>query len=323
MDTAGGNGGLTLDGDDLQEVVALCDTDGIILAWNKAGQEITGFAGDEVIGYHVESIVAPGSREMLGQILSVGRAGTLLPGLPVRLRTSFGMEVPAEVTTTPRREGGAVTGWLLIFRDTTLKVQLGEQLDRLDVLYRGLVENSPDLIYVLDSSAKVLFINDTVETLLGYEKKDLVGKELITFVHPEDRDHAYWPLRERRRADRATRNIHLRLMTRDGAARRYDLDFVYVSLSAVGLGSPGSRARPGSADESLGTQGVARDVTELRVLQEFSRTAGLILPVCSVCRKIRVGTGANVEWIPLAEYVSRKTGTVYSHTFCPEHLPVT
>jgi len=321
METVGDNGGLRLDADDLQEVVALCDTDGIILTWNAAGEEITGFSRDEVIGYHMETIVAPGSRDMLDRILSIGRTGTLLPGLPVRLRTSYGMEVPAEVTSTPRREGAVTTGWLLIFRDTTLKVQLQEQLDRLDVLYRGLVENSPDLIYVLDSSAKVLFINDTVETLLGYEKTEIIGRELIEFVHPEDRDHAYWPLRERRRADRATRNIQLRFMTRQGAARRYDLDFVYVSLSSVGLGSPGSRARSGQ--EGLGTQGIARDVTELRILQEFSRHAGLILPVCSVCRKIRVGTGEHVEWIPLAEYISRTTGTVYSHTFCPEHLPAT
>jgi PAS domain S-box-containing protein len=322
MDIDGENGGLKLDSDDLQEVVALCDTDGMILAWNKAGEEITGFSREDVVGYHIESIIAPGSREMLDRILSIGRSGTLLPGLPVRLRTSFGMEVPAEVTSTPRRDGAAIAGWLLVFRDTTLKVQLQEQLDRLDVLYRGLVENSPDLIYVLDASAKVLFINDTVETLLGYEKRDVIGKELIEFVHPEDRDHAYWPLRERRRADRATRNIQLRFMTREGAARRYDLDFVYVTLSAVGLGSPGSRGRPGGADE-LGTQGIARDVTELRILQEFSRNAGLILPVCSVCRKIRVGTGSRVEWIPLSEYVSRTTGTVYSHTYCPDHLPAT
>jgi len=321
MDIVDGNGGLRIDAEDLQEVVALCDADGIIVSWNKAGEEVTGFARDEVVGYHVDAIIAPGSREMLGQILSIGRTGSLLPGLPVRLQTSFGMEVPAEVTTVPRRTDGQITGWLLIFRDTTLKVQLQEQVDRLDLLYRGLVENSPDLIYVLDASARVLFINDTVETLLGYKKKDVIGRELIDFVHAEDRDHAYWPLRERRRADRATRSIQLRLMTSEGAPRRYDLDFVYVALSAVGLSSPGGRPRPGGPPEALGTQGVARDVTELRMLQEFSRQAGLILPVCSVCRKIRLGTGATAEWVPLSEYLSRSTGTVYSHTYCPDHLP--
>ena len=175
----------------------------------------------------------------------------------------------------------------------------------MEILYRRLVECSPDIIYVLDPQAKVVFINDTVETLLGYEKRDLLGRELIDIVHPEDRERAYWPLKERRRDDRATRNLRLRLLTKAGAPRRYDLEFIYISLSAMGLG-PQGRAGPEQADEAVGTQGVAHDVTELAILQEFSRQVELILPICSVCRKIRVTAGAGEEWVPMSEYVARK-----------------
>lgn len=306
--------------DDLQEIVALCDSEGIILTWNQAGREITGFAPEDVVGYHVDSVVTADSRQVMDDLLAAERQGSVLPGLPVRLETTFGWEVPAEVTSVTRSLPGGERGYLVIFRDTTLQVQLQEQLDRMDVLYRGLVEGSPDLVYVLDEEGKLLFINDTVESLLGYRKKDLVGKELIDIVHPEDRPRAYWPLRERRRADRATRNLRLRLLTRDGRSRRYDLGFVYVSLDSIGLGTrdPGSSS---SGDGHLGTQGVARDVTETVLLQEFSRQAELILPVCSVCHRIRVSEGERAEWVPLAEYLERKAGVLYSHTFCPDHLP--
>ena len=191
-----------MDANDLQEIVAHCDEDGILLSWNKAGEDITGFAEEDVLGYHVDTIVAEESREDLHSLLGFERAGSTLPGMPMILQTSFGMEVPVEVTARSvdrRRQNGR--GSLLIFRDVTLKVQLQEQLDRMDILYRGLVEGSPDIVYVLDAKARLLFINDTVETLLGYTKKELLGKELIDIVHPEDRDHAYWPLRERRHAD--------------------------------------------------------------------------------------------------------------------------
>ena len=171
----------------------------------------------------LDAIIAPESRQFLGQILGIERSGSLLPGLPVRLQTSFGWEVTAEVTSVPRPGTG---GWLLVFRDTTLKVQLQEQLDRMDALYRGLVEDSPDIIYVLDERAHVLFINDTVETLLGYSKSEIIGRDLIELVHPDDRQQAYWPLRERRHADRATRALRLRFLTRAGRPRRYDLDIV-------------------------------------------------------------------------------------------------
>jgi PAS domain S-box-containing protein len=306
--------------DELQEVVALCDSEGIILTWNLAGRETTGFAPEEVVGYHVDSVVTADCRQVIDDLLAVERQGSVLPGLPVRLETTFGWEVPAEVTSVPRMLPGGKRGYLVIFRDTTLQVHLQEHLDRLDVLYRGLVEGSPDVVYVLDEQGKLLFINDTVESLLGYRKKDLVGKELIDIVHPEDRPRAYWPLRERRRADRATRNLRLRLLTQDGKTRRYDLGFVYVSLDSIGLGSEGAGARP-AGEGRLGTQGVARDVTEIVLLQEFSRQAELILPVCSVCHRIRVSEGEHAEWVPLAEYLERKAGVLYSHTFCPDHLP--
>jgi len=320
MDTPRDDSETTLRTDELQEVVALCDADGIILSWNRAGEEVTGFSREDVIGYHIDSVISPRSREIIDEILDVQRLGSALPGLPLRLQTSFGWEVPVEVTSVSRTFAGAERGFLLIFRDVTLKAQLEEHLDRMDALYRSLVEGSPDLVYVLDANARLLYINDTVETLLGYSKRDLIGRELIDIVHPEDRQRAYWPLRERRHADRATRNLRLRLLTKDGLTRRYDLGFIYVSLDSFGLGraEPTGRIPP---EERLGTQGVARDVTELVLLQEFSRHAELILPVCSVCRKIRLSVGGRDEWITLADYVERRTGVMYSHTYCPDHVP--
>jgi len=319
MDGAAGSDNNRLEANDLQEIVAVCDEDGIILSWNRAGEEITGFLQEDIIGYHLDAIIAPESRQFLGQILGIERSGSLLPGLPVRLQTSFGWEVPAEVTSVPRPGTG---GWLLVFRDTTLKVQLQEQLDRMDALYRGLVEDSPDIIYVLDERAHVLFINDTVETLLGYSKSEIIGRDLIELVHPDDRQQAYWPLRERRHADRATRALRLRFLTRAGRPRRYDLDFVYISLTSAGLGPTRLGARPrGGPGDLPGTQGVARDVTDLVMLNEFSRQAELILPVCSICHRIRVTSGSAVEWLPLSDYLTRKTGVLFSHTYCPDHVP--
>ncbi len=314
--------------DDLQELVALCDADGILLDWNRAAEEVTGFAKADVVGYHLDSIVAPGSRPDLGEILSLGKTGTLLPGMPIRLQSSFGMEIPVEVTSLPREDAGGFAGWLLVFRDTTLKVQLQEELDRMDLLYRTLVDGSPAIIYVLDPDGKILFINDTVETLLGYSKVELLGRELAEIVHPEDKEFAYWPMRERRRDPRATRNLELRLMTKVGVPRRYDLDYVHVSLNAFGLrsrqstGAGGAGGVSGPAGEkALGTQGIARDITELILLRKFSGEVQSILPICSVCRRIRLKTVEGEKWMPLDQYVTLKSTILFSHTFCPDHLP--
>lgn len=313
---------VNIDANELQEMVALCDEDGVLLFWNKAAEEITGFRQDDVVGYHLDSIIAPDSQKELQAIFSIERTGSILPGLPIRLQTTFGMEIPTELISVPRYDAGKLSGWLLVFRDVTLKVQLQEQLDRMDVLYRGLVEHSPAIIYVLDSSGRTIFINDTVESLLGYSKEELLGKELVDIVHPDDRQIAYWPLRERRRSQRATRNLQIRLKTKAGTPRQYDLDFLYVSLSSFGLGPQIPGGPGGAVPEGLqGTQGIARDITELVLLRDLARQVQHILPICSVCRRIRVEEGEHEEWLPLAEYVTRRTGMLFSHTFCPDHRP--
>ncbi len=308
-----------IDPDELQEIITLCDSDGIITSWNKAGYEITGFTPEDVVGYHLDSILTEDSRAQLDKILGIRKTGTILPGMPLKLLTNFGMEVPVEVTSMPRTKEGAFEGWLLIFHDVTIKVQQREQLDKLDLLYRSLVENSPAIVYVLDSAGRIVFINETAESLLGYPKAELMGRDLTELVHPEDRERAYWPLHERRRFPRATQNCEFRFITKAGASRRFDLDYVYVSLNSIGLQKmPGS---PGDASFPLGTQGIARDITELVLLREFSRQVSSILPICSVCRRIRVSDRGGEEWIPLDAYISSKTTTQFSHTYCPEHMP--
>ena len=89
MDIVDRNGGLRIDAEDLQEVVALCDAGGIIVSWNKAGEEVTGFPRAEVVGYHVDAIIAPGSREMLSQI-PTGEPGACCPGSPCAYRPASG-----------------------------------------------------------------------------------------------------------------------------------------------------------------------------------------------------------------------------------------
>ena len=308
--------------DELQELVAVCDADGILLDWNRAAEEVTGFTREDVVGYHLDAIVAPSSMTLLGTVLAARRTGTSLPGIRLRLQTSFGLEVPVEVTSIPRQEGGLFAGWVLVFHDTTLRDQLQEQLDRLDLLYRGLVDSSPAIIYVLDNEGRVLFINDSVERLLGYSKAELVGRDLLDIVHPEDRQLASWPIRERRGLSRATQNLELRLTTKSGAPRRYDMDYLYVSLDAYGLRARLPRA-PGEPplEMTVGTQGIAHDITETVVLRAFAKEVQSILPICGVCRRIRVATPTGEEWLPLDRYIRSKTAILFTDTWCPDHEP--
>lgn len=63
--------------------------------------------------------------------------------------------------------------------------------DRVEVserLHRFLVNNSPDLIFMLDVEGRFSYLNKRVETLLGFEADALVQQPLACLVAPPDRD---------------------------------------------------------------------------------------------------------------------------------------
>jgi len=309
-----------IDPNRIQEIIVGCSKSGVIRAWNKAGEQTTGFAWEQVRGRNVESLFAEGCTVRLHQLLEISSNGSSIPAVALDLRSSFGMAIPVEVTCTPRIGIGADGGFSLLIRDVTLREQLREELDRMDALYRTLVENSSVIIYLLDTEGRILFINDRAVTLLGFSKEELIGKDLMDLVHPEDRERAYWGIRERRRPPRSTQNLETRILTRQGDVRRFNLDFIYVSLNASGIYVP----RPADKErhhQIIGTQGVAQDITELKSLRDFTAKVELILPICSVCRRIRVKEGDHDTWVPLETLISSKSPTRFSHTFCPDCVP--
>ena len=67
--------------------------------------------------------------------------------------------------------------------------QAEDDLRESEERYRGLVELSPDAIYI-HSRGKLIFVNSRGAELLGAERpEDLYGREALDFVHPDSREY--------------------------------------------------------------------------------------------------------------------------------------
>jgi diguanylate cyclase (GGDEF)-like protein/PAS domain S-box-containing protein len=147
-------------------------------------------------------------------------------------------------------------------RETTLEKTnklINEKLEHSRNLYRYLVDSSPDIIYTLDIEGRFSFVNERVESLLGFPRKDLIGKHYSFLVFEEDIDRAKYVFNERRRDDRAAQNIELRLKckTGDERFRHFESSFVTIVLKSQGLYGVQHTEVP-----FLGTYGVARDISD-------------------------------------------------------------
>jgi len=61
-----------------------------------------------------------------------------------------------------------------------------ESLKTSEEIFRSLVENINEVIYVVDTGGVLTYVSPSVEAMLGYEPAQLVGHPYIEFVYPED-----------------------------------------------------------------------------------------------------------------------------------------
>lgn len=141
----------------------------------------------------------------------------------------------------------------------TMRLQHSERL------HRFLVEHSPDLVYTLDPTGCFMFVNNRFETMLGYAREELLGQPYFTIVHEEDIAKAHYAFNERRKDNRVTTNIEVRLKCKNNGYRTVTGHHIVAMLSAMGIYT---EEESGSDDNFLGTYGVARDISERKLAEE-------------------------------------------------------
>lgn len=128
--------------------------------------------------------------------------------------------------------------------------------------YQYLVNASPDIIYTLNPEGEFTFLNGAVESLLGYEGTQLVGKHYTSVVFNNDADKARYHFNERRTGERATTGVELRLKTSENGSSPEKC--LTIELKAMGMYD-----KPVDQPDKkfLGTYGVARDIGERKRLE--------------------------------------------------------
>ena len=217
----------------LPDATLAINREGVIIAWNRAIEEMTGLSAETMLGKGDYEYALPfyGERrpilidlifepsDVIQQKYShivrkkdVLIADTSLPHLKGRAVTLFGKASPLY------NSQGEIVGAIEAIRDITDRKIADDELqaayeqitaseeelrEQLDVLveseqrakeneenYRSLVELSP-LAVIVHRDGKVVYANQEASHLAGTERvEDLIGMELMPFIHPDDRQMA-------------------------------------------------------------------------------------------------------------------------------------
>ncbi|WP_162944765.1 PAS domain-containing sensor histidine kinase [Flavisolibacter nicotianae] len=85
-------------------------------------------------------------------------------------------------------DNGKLVKLIGIAQDVTSQVVNEERLRESEERFKALVQNSSDMIAVLDENANFKFVSPSCTTISGYLPDELVGSNVFDFLHDADRD---------------------------------------------------------------------------------------------------------------------------------------
>jgi two-component system cell cycle sensor histidine kinase/response regulator CckA len=162
-----------------------------------------------------------------------------------------------------RNSKGEVENVIVISRDVTERERIEQALHDSEERLKSILRSIPDIIYRLDPDGKITFISAAIERY-GYHVSELLGESILNLVHPEDKEKAKYRINERRTGERRTKSFEIRLVTSNGKLVYFEDRSASVAMEPVFLlEAEGiySTSQP-KKTTFLGTQGIARDITD-------------------------------------------------------------
>jgi PAS domain S-box-containing protein len=85
--------------------------------------------------------------------------------------------------------------------------------------FRSLIENTSDIIAILDAEGRISYLSPSTARILGYARHAVLGKPAFDFVHPDDLDQAMLLFDKRLNLENGDSPSQLRFRHQDGSYR--------------------------------------------------------------------------------------------------------
>jgi PAS domain S-box-containing protein len=129
-----------------------------------------------------------------------------------------------------RDKNGVITQVLGVVNDITDIKRAQQSLQESEARYRILIENSTDIITLLDAQGIMLSASPNLSQVLGFTEDELVGKSVWELIHTEDRAGVVQTFQETLSHGGAPRLVEYRIRHKDGDWRHLESLGKVVSL---------------------------------------------------------------------------------------------
>ena len=219
---------------------------------NRKWRETLGYSEEEIEKLHLSDILREDQIQHCMAYFQRVSSGESLNMVEAVFVSKDGREIYVEGDVSARFEDGEFISTRGIFRDVTERKRAEDELKASEERFKILFEYAPDGFYMIDLEGNFVDGNKMAEKLVGYKRKELIGKSFLEFnlLIPEDLPKA---------AENLIKNAKGKVTGPDEfTLKRKDDGQVVVEI----------RSFPVKIKDQTLVLGIARDVTERRRIEE-------------------------------------------------------
>jgi PAS domain S-box-containing protein len=235
------------------DLVQTLDSRGRIVYTGPSVEHLLGYTPDEISGGGTSDFIHPDDRSHVGEGIrrALSNPGEVIH-LEYRVLHKDGRWRWFEAIGRTLSPDTAENGMVANARDVTERREAERALQEREEHFRRLIENSSDMVQLLDATGRITYTGPSVFRLLGYTPEELQDTEALSYIHPDDLEKTTAALQDMLSNSEQVLSAEYRVRHKDGRYRMFEA-------------FAGSHFAPDGAQFVVVN---ARDVTERRLAEE-------------------------------------------------------
>jgi PAS domain S-box-containing protein len=170
--------------------IAITNLSGTIVYVNDMFSKVTGYSFKEVVGKNPR-ILKSGeiSKTQYAELWKLISSGRQWRGEFHNKKKNGSLYWEFATISPIKNKHGAIINYVKVAEDITKRKQTEEKIIESERLFRGLFDNTHDLIQSVDEKGNFIYVNPSWLKVLGYSKKDLSALNLFDVIKKDEHGH--------------------------------------------------------------------------------------------------------------------------------------
>jgi two-component system sporulation sensor kinase A len=207
-----------------RDVIAVVDMQGRSFYVSPSIRKVMGYEPEDWMDRNFLELIHPEERETARQgfeQLKANPGGSI--SAQVRALHKNGFWRLVDVTCTNLLDDPTVQGIIFNYRDITERYVAEEAVKASEERFRNLIENSNDVISLVNAQGTNLYISPSIRKVMGYDPDEKMGRNFFEIVHPDDLSWINNEYEDFLRQKNSARMIQLRAKHQDGSWRTVEV----------------------------------------------------------------------------------------------------